>query len=250
MSKLLLPTTLIAMLMSVPATAQEAEQQPPQFVYNAYFKIGFAHMQEWTSIYQQHTVPILTQLQEEGIIQGWATWQHQTGGEYNWLMAVRTWDWAAFDTFWESYLSRLPAEVLAATGKMIAAHYDEIWDITQIHFPERTVETSYLYSSSYQVSFADMDAWNEAWAQHVAPVLNQAMTDGLLGAWVVLGHNTGGRHNWRVLYFFEQWDNMDDFFQRVSAAVLGDPQVWEQIGGMVVSHEDYIWVPVPRQGEM
>lgn len=249
MSNRVLPSLVVTALLAVPLSAQQADPPPPTHLYEAYFKISFADLPAFIESYQQHTVPVMRQLQEEGTIQGWNAWTHETGGEYNWRFAIRTWDWAALGTFWEEYLSRLSAEGMAAGNQMIASHYDEIWGIDDIHVTEG-IDTQYMYSSGFQVSFGDLEHWNRAWDHHAAPVLNQGMTDGLLGGWVILSHNTGNRHNWRVLYLFEEWDDMDDLFKRLLDALQSDPHVWETIGRMIQSHEDNIWSPVPIEAGM
>lgn len=239
----------LAVLAPFAAAAQEAEDQAPVQVYVAYYKIGYADLEEWTSSYFEHSVPILQELQEEGVIQGWNVWQHQTGGEYNWRFAVRTAEWAQLGQFWQEYLGRLmdrAPETFERNTRMIRAHYDEIWNLTAVHIPDPPPNTQYVYDSRYQLSFADMDEWNGTWDEVLAPVLNQAMADGILAGWVLEGHNTGPRYNWKVLYFFEEWDDMDDLFSRLTAAITADPAVWQRVGGMIAAHDDVIWSMVPE----
>jgi len=253
MRRTVLAVLALAVLAPFVAVAQEAEEQQPLQVYVAYYKIGYAEMEEWIRVYHEVSVPILQELQDEGTIQGWSAWQHQTGGEYNWRFAVRAPQWAQLGQFWEQYLARLAErfpDELAVSSAMIQAHYDEIWDITGIHMPDSPPATQYVYDSRYQLNFTDMDEWNAVWDEVLAPVMEQAMTDGLLGGWVTEGHNTGGRFNWKVLYMFEEWDDMDDFFMRVTGAITADPQVWQRIAGMIDAHDDVIWsmVPEPEEG--
>jgi hypothetical protein len=243
----------LAVLAPFAVAAQETEEQETPQVYTALYKIGYADMEEWIRVYHEVSVPILEELQEEGIIQGWNVWQHQTGGEYNWRFAVRATQWAQFGQFWEQYLGRLAERFpddLARSAEMIRAHKDEIWDITGVHFPDPPPATQYVYDARYQLSFSDMDAWNSTWEEVLAPALEQAMADGVLGGWVTEGHNTGGRFNWKVLYMFEEWDDMDDLFSRLTAAITADPEVWQRVGGMIKAHDDVIWsmVPEPEEG--
>jgi hypothetical protein len=249
MRRTVLAVLALAVLAPFIAAAQEAEEQEPLLVYVAYYKIGYADMQEWIGQYHEISVPILQELQDEGNIQGWNVWQHQTGGEYNWRFAVRAPQWAQLGQFWEQYLGRLAErfpEVLDRGGVMVRAHYDEIWDITHVSMTDPAPATKYVYDSRYQLSFSDMDEWNGTWDELLAPVLDQAMADGILGGWVLEGHNTGGRHNWKVLYFFEEWDNMDDVFGRLTTAITADPEVWQRFGGLIASHDDVIWSMVPE----
>jgi hypothetical protein len=249
MRRTVLAVLALAVLAPFAVAAQETEEQQPLLVYVAYYKIGYADMQEWIQQYHNVSVPILQELQEEGVIQGWNVWSHQTGGEYNWRFAVRAPEWAQLSQFWEQYLGRLAErfpEDLDRGAEMIRAHHDEIWDITGVYMTDPAPATQYVYDSRYQLSFADMDDWNSTWDEVIAPALNQAMADGILGGWVTEGHNTGGRFNWKVLYFFEAWDNMDDTFERITAAITADPAVWQHIGGMIKAHDDIIWSVVPE----
>ncbi len=249
MRRTVLAVLTLAVLAPFAAAAQEAEEQETLQVYVAYYKIGYADMEEWIRLYHEVSVPILQELQDEGTIQGWNVWQHQTGGEYNWRFAVRAPQWAQLGQFWEQYLARLaeraPEDFDRSAG-MIRAHYDEIWDITAVHIPDPEPATQYVYDARYQLAFTDMDEWNGTWDEVLAPVLDQAMADGVLGGWVLEGHNTGGRYNWKVLYFFEEWDDMDDLFARLTAAITADPAVWQRVAGMIDAHDDVIWSMVPE----
>ena len=243
MKRLISCIALAVLLAPAPAAAQaEAGSQ----VYAAYYKIGYADMAEWIAGHFEHEVPVLEQLQDEGIIQNWAIWQHMTGGQYNWRFAAITDDWSKFATFWEEYLGRWEAsakEHFDRALRMIQAHYDEVFDLTEVHFPEDAAP-QYMFDSSYQINFADMEEWNANWATVVDPVLTKAMEDGLLAGWAIEGHNTGGRHNWKVLYFFDEWDQMDDLFARLEAAWGAEAALFERSAGMVDSHDDIIWTAV------
>jgi hypothetical protein len=79
-------------------------------------------------------------------------------------------------------------------------------------------------------------------------MLDAAIQDGTLGGWVIESHNTGGRYNWKVLYFFEEWDTIDDFFESVLPRIMGDAALWSRMGGMIQAHDDIIWTSVPNPG--
>ncbi len=99
-------TTGLALLLATPSlAAQQAEEQTPTQVYVAYYKVSYADLEDWIAVYHEHAVPILQELQDEGVIQGWGVWQHSTGGEYNWRFAVRASDWSQFGQFWEPFAS-------------------------------------------------------------------------------------------------------------------------------------------------
>jgi hypothetical protein len=246
MRRLISSAAIFLLLAAVPLSAQEAEQSPEQ-VYVAYYQVRYADLYDWIADFNQHSVPVLRELQDEGVITGWGAWQHQTGVEYNWRMAIRAAGWAQFDEFWSEYLGRMQArapEAVARGSEMIQAHFDEVWDLSEVQVPDG-LSATYMYDSRYQISFADMAEWNVMWSELVAPVLNAAVEEGLLGGWVRQGHNTGGRYNWKVLYLFEEWDLMDDLFARVTSELTADSEVWEQFTGLIQAHDDVIWTAVP-----
>jgi hypothetical protein len=244
MKRLLLFTVLT--LVFVPRGVHA--QDEPTLLYVAYQKVGYADLAEWTRLYHEHSVPVLQELQDEGVIEGWNVWQHSTGGEYNWRFGFRTTEWSQLGTFWTAYLSRLQArspEAFARTGAMTQAHYDEIWNITSTNIPAPAPAFTYFYDSQFQVGFDELPAWNQTWNATVTPMLNQAMADGTLGGWVIEEHNTGGRYNWKVIYLFEEWDTIDDFFETVLGQLMANEEVWSRVGRMMDAHEDLLWTVVP-----
>ncbi len=247
MNRTVICFAVLAFLAPQPLASQE--QSAPAHVYEAYYRIDFADLEEWNGRYWEYAVPILEELQEEGVIEGWNQWQHQTGSEYNVRFAVRTYDWASISTFWSEYLSRLRAASPAGGGRMIVEHRDEIWNIGEVHVPPE-LETTHLYASTFRVSFADMAEWTRMWTDVVAPILQEAMAEGLLGGWVKLNHNTGGPHNSKVLYFFESWDDIDDLLEKLLGTMAEEhPDEWARTNELFQAHDDVIWVPTTR-GEM
>ncbi|HSR41635.1 MAG TPA: hypothetical protein VLL48_05680, partial [Longimicrobiales bacterium] len=222
--------TLTVLALALPFVAPTlAAQEEPAHVYLAYFKIGYADLDEWNREYWEYSVPILDDLQEEGVIQGYNQYQHDVGSDFNIRFAVRTYDWAALGTFWDEYLTRLGAAAPnSASNRMIVEHYDEIWDIAEVHQPENPAAEAYLYESTFRHNFADQEAWAEIWNGVAAPILQEAMDEGLLTSWVRLAHNTGGPHNSKVLYFFEEWDDIDDMFARFLGDMAEDAGQFER----------------------
>jgi len=211
-------TSLFTLLLLVPAFACGAQEaDDPAHLYEAYYKVNFSDLPEWNRQYFEYAVPVLTELQANGVIEGWNQWQHQTGGEYNIRMAIRTNDWTSLDTFWEEYLGQLQAGTPEADSKvaarMIQAHHDEIWDFGHVDVPEG-LETAYMYASTFQYNFADGAEWHRIWREVATPIIEEAMAEGIIGGWVTLDHNTGGRHNFKALYFFEDWDDIDGFYEK------------------------------------
>jgi len=232
-------------LMSGAAAAQD--QQPPRYVYEAYNRVS--DLGAWNGFYREYAVPILRQLQSEGVIQGWSASQHHTGGDYNSRWAIRTYDWAGINRFWSEFFSRVastvPAERMDAWLALSQAHRDEIWEFGTINTSQRP--TNFMYQAAFQIGFADLDEWNEAFDSTTRPVLDELMAEGLLGGYVVFNHNTGGARNWKLLYLFEEWDKMDDFFQQMFSRITARNPAAPQVSHLVRSHADDLWVPVPAE---
>lgn len=237
-------STLGLVLLGLFLVAPLQGQEQPRHTYLAFFKISYADLEEWNRNYWEYSVPILEDLQEQGLIEGFNQWQHAVGSEYNIRFAVRTYDWASIDTFWSEYLSRLSEANPDADGSMIQAHRDEIWDIGEAHIPQSMNAPAYIYSATWRYNFADAAEWNRTWSETIAPILDGAMAEGLLGGWVKLNHNTGGPHNSKVLYFFEEFDDIDDLFAKVYGDMPED--VTRELQRMTQAHDDVIWQPTTR----
>lgn len=235
---------LIAFLIGLAAPGVTAQDdQVNTRIYVALYKISYADIPEWIEIYYEHSVPVLEALVEEGAITGFNIRMHQTGGEYNLRQGIFGNADTDFDAFWGAYLGRMAAADAVAferSSRMIQAHTDEVWNLDVINVPDGA-GTGYVYDAQFQVNFADMDRWNRMWAETLLPVGDQAIADGLIQGYAVEGHNTGGRYNWKILWFFDEWDNFDELEAAIfEAAPLGHP-IW----GLFSAHRDEIWVTVP-----
>ena len=241
---------LLALAPAMPVAAQAGSA--PAHIYEAYYRVSPADLPEWNRQFLKYSKPILDDLRERGAIEGWSHWLHQTGGEYNVRFTARTYDWASINTFWSEYLDRLNGAMPQDNGdvsRLIQAHRDEIWDVVRVQVPE-SYEPTYMYASTYRYNFADGAEWHRIWDEVAAPVVQEAMSDGLLGGWVILSHNTGGSHNFKVLYLFDEWDHIDNFFERVIGTISEQHESdWTRVQKLTDAHDDAIWVPL-RQGGM
>lgn len=240
----LLVFSLAASAGFAPAAAQEDEPTTGMY-YIADYKVGFDDLPEWTADHRQHAVPLLDSLVAEEVITGWSAWQHHTGSDYNWRLVLEADDWPAFDTFWEEYLGRFPENALQRGAEMIRAHRDQVWNQGDTRFPDGASDVPLAYEARYQIDFADMGAWQEHFNADVVPVLEDAMAEGQLQAWVVQNHDTGDRFNRVEVFFFEDWDDIDDFWSRLLGELMADEEQWDRFAGMIRAHDDVIWERVP-----
>lgn len=242
---LVLGLSLLVPMAAIPAAAQEEGARPATYLYEAYYKVNFADMDEWNRLFETYDVPVLEALQSEGVIDGWGHWEHNTGSDYNIRHAIRLFDWPSIDTFWDELLDRTFGAMSEAdreiTTRIIQAHDDQIWEINSTTFAENPGENALMYASTFDVSFADMGEWNRIWNEDAIPVLQEAMAQGILNGVVILGHNTGP-HNSKVLYLFDDWDDIDDmwdlFFTRMEEQHGED---FTNALRMSRSHDDVIW---------
>jgi hypothetical protein len=234
-------STLLALcsILSSPVLGQEA----PNRIYTALYNIRYSDIPQWTEDYHEHSVPVLEAMVSEGVLNNFNVRMHHTGGEYTIRQGFIAGPDTNYETVWSTYLSRLAeADPVAfeRSNRMILAHADEIWNLDVLNIPDGA-DTRYMYSAMFRVNFADLQAWNQAWADDVFPGLDQAMTDGLLQGYVVQGHNTGGQYNWKIVYLYDDWDSLDDIEARIFSSVPLDRPIWS----MFTAHRDEVWQTLP-----
>ena len=73
---------LLAAATCLPGTILAQQDAEPTHLYVARYKVNYGDLEEWNRLFNEHAVPILTEMQSEGIITNWGNWQHDTGGDY------------------------------------------------------------------------------------------------------------------------------------------------------------------------
>ena len=205
-------------------------------------------MLEWNEIYLEHIAPVLQNMTEAGLIQGFGAWQHDTGGEYNWRFTTRFFDFASIQTALDELDARMaeavPAELMQELQAMMAGHRDEIWEVLEVNVPEGAAP-DYMYAADFFINPVNLPKWSGMFEELWKPVRAQAVEDGKLLGWVTLGH-AHGSNNWKLLLLHSEWDNIDDVWNETMA---GFGEQLSDMFGMVDSHYDNIWVPVrPEDG--
>lgn len=134
---------------------------------------------------------------------------------------------------------------------MLQAHYDEIWGVGPMVWAEEPGSNDFMYVATYNVSFWDMDEFTDMWTEVAFPILQENLDNGTLNGAVLLEHNTGGSHNWKVMYLTEEWDHIDDVLGNLISTTMQDhPKTWDRMMDVVEAHDDEIWVPVTRDGTL
>lgn len=230
-------------------TAFAQAEESTEYAYVADFKINYGDLMEWMDSHYENVVPVLNSLQEDGIITGWTTWQHNTGSDYNWRMVFNTSGWDNINNFWTEYYSRLPADAMSESMSMIEEHRDNIYVSGGYAYAE-DVNIKYAYESQFHINFSDMEKWEEVWNGKMLPAIKSQMTADYSAGYFIGNHNTGGKYNRIQVYFFEEWDDIDDFNAALMGSMMSNPEEWKTTGAMVQSHSDIIWELVPYEREM
>lgn len=242
----------LALCWLVSAAVPAQEERAASLVYEAFYRVDFADLEAWNRDYWEHSVPVLEALREEGLIEGWSQWEHHTGGHYNIRFAIRSYDWASINSFWDEYISRkqasMPDDQWNAWRGIIREHLDEIWRVGDSEIPDG-LEVAYMYAAKFNVDFSGRDEWNDQWSGFMPDFIAAAAEDGQRVGWVRLDHDTGGPHNSKILLLFDDWDVIDDFlFDRVLGTLAEQrPELWRRLNELISTHDDIIWVPTTRE---
>lgn len=241
MLRRLLASVLLIGLSASGCAGQDAPQD--ERIYVAHFNIRYSDIPAWSEYYYQNSVPVLEELVERGMLTRFNVWMHHTGGQYTIRQGLVGNDDTNFNTVWDAYLGALmeaDAAAFEAQNRMILAHEDEIWNIDVLEVPEGE-PPQYLYEAAFRVNFADLESWVSQWATDVYPLLDQLMADGMLRGYVAESHNTGGSYNWKILYFSDAWDDMDEMEAAIFEAVPLTHPIWS----MFTAHKDELWQALP-----
>lgn len=242
---------LLAWLAPNPAVAQSEESPTPPSdqlrVYEMYFKVDVTDLPAWVEFHQTHEAPVLKTLVEERILGGYQVWLHDTGGEYNVRYNLLTPNWDAIGDFVDAYYSRMDPAALEGAMSMVREHVDQIWVVGGRGFPPGWAEeTSLVYEAAFQLDFAAGSQWNDDFVQYTRPALERAVEEGVIKAWVALGHDTGGPHNAKYLYYLEDWDQVDDALAFLNEVRVELGMTAESMAGLR-GHTDEVWRLLPRQ---
>jgi hypothetical protein len=233
-------------LLSITLAFSSASAQNPQDatrVMLSFYSVLYSDIPEWQAHYNDNLVPVMEGMVADGSLTGFGVRMHHVGGKYNLRMNLAGTD----DTNFEEVATRIATaaaakdpEAMERTERMILSHYDEIWTLGRRNL-EAPNDAAYVYENFFQVNRADVERWNELW-ESVLPVFDELMSQGLMKGYVVEQHNMGGEYNWKVLGFFNEWDDIDDAQARFSESVPLNHEFWT----LPIAHKDEIWARMPE----
>lgn len=222
-----------------PAAGQEEEADP--YVRESYWTVSYADLEDWVSTYTEHVVPVLSDMQEQGLINGFTAGQHNTGGKYNFRFVLIVPDWASIDVAMEALNSGMAASGAPNLGEMIQAHEDQIWRLTDLYQREGAGPNEYLYIAKFRVRPSEMGMWNTYYDEVWRPALMGATEQGIMNGFAVEQHEHGGSMNWQLLLLMPDWDSIDDAWAAQFAAFDASGDRFDALARAFTAHEDDIW---------
>ena len=215
----------------------------PERISIAFHNVRYSDIPAFAELYRGTAVPIMETLAEDGLITGFGVWMHNTGGKYSLRWHLLGMEGTNFEQAWLRISSEIAAAdpgALEAFNRSILGHRDETWNLgmRNVELPD---EASYVYENLFKVNRADLAEWNQLWSD-VLTGLDEAISDGLMRGYIVHEHNMGGEFNWNVVFFFDDWDSIDDaqtvFFENLPL----DHTIWT----MALAHKDELWQRLPE----
>ncbi|HSG50381.1 MAG TPA: hypothetical protein VLA43_21315 [Longimicrobiales bacterium] len=235
---------LTFLLAAPPAQAQEAPDATR--VYVAYYQVAWGDLVEWLEIYQASWSSRLDALVEAGEIVGYGAQIHNTGGIYNFRLAMRGTQDTNYDRVWEEFMGTWMAEDPDSFNRVLAlmdGHDDEIWNIDELVVTPGAA-WQYMYDNQVELAYSDWMGYTDRFKEAAGDLLEQARADGVISGWVIESHNTGGRFNWKIMFLFPEWGDIHEFQTRMLAALPLDHPMWDAWK----SHRDDIWETLPAGG--
>jgi len=229
------------------AHAQSQNAFESSLVYLADYDIGYNHMNEWVDMHYDYTIPVLKSLEQQEIINGFSIWKHHTGGIYNWRMIIYVTEWQDLDVFWGHFIDdMIKNEALSKSGEMTNRHTDSIWNQGDGNW-NKEQNATLAYESLFEVPFSDLDLWLVTVERTTKPVLDQAIEDGILSGYNVITHHTGSTFNCGIIYYFTNWDHIDEVLDASFQAMVTDNEEWSSMSSIFKKHTDIIWEIVPNE---
>lgn len=96
-----------------------------KYMYEAQFRVNFADLEEWNTIWAEDVYPSMDQAIADGILQGYVIQGHNTGGEYNWKLVSLYDEWDNLDEIEAALFGAAPLD--HPLWMMFTAHKDELW---------------------------------------------------------------------------------------------------------------------------
>jgi len=102
-----------------------------------------------------------------------------------------------------------------------------------------TMDNDLLYIADYNISWQHIPEWTEMHHEHIVPILNELVDEGIITGWSAWQHHTGGEFNWKMIFRAPEWDDFDVFWEEYFGRISED--VSDRAMPMIDMHRDQIW---------
>ncbi len=243
-SRLTFAAALGALLLPLPALAQEEEPDPA--VFATYFYCNEAREARADTIISESVAPIMDRHMAAGHLTAWGWYAHNTGGRWRRLLYMVSPDIPTVMSTREAVIDDLISEAAEATAELTAvcpSHDDYVWEVTQGSDPTLEQGRPAVAMSTYWVcDFSEENRADRIVENVFADIYNKHLEAGNITGWSWLEHNIGGKY--RRLSVIDAADMSSLLFAR--DAIIDDlvneaPIALDRFGAVCNSHSDYIW---------
>ena len=97
-----------------------------KYFYDTMFHVNYAQMGAFAEMFEETFGETLAQARADGLVAGWVTESHNTGGQYNWKVIMLFDEWDDIDDMQARFFEAAPLS--HPFWGMFTAHKDELWE--------------------------------------------------------------------------------------------------------------------------
>ena len=98
---------------------------PGAYFYEAKFQVNFQDLESFAGMWEQDVFPALDQAMADGLLRGYVTQGHHTGGPFNWKIGFLFDEWDDIDDVEAVVFGAMPLD--HPMWDLFSAHVDELW---------------------------------------------------------------------------------------------------------------------------
>jgi quinol monooxygenase YgiN len=97
-----------------------------KYFYDTMFQVNYDEMEAFAEMFQETFGETLAQARADGLLAGWVTESHNTGGQYNWKVIMLFDEWDDIDDLQARFFEAAPLS--HPFWGMFNSHKDELWE--------------------------------------------------------------------------------------------------------------------------
>lgn len=97
-----------------------------KYFYDTMFQVNYAEMDAFAEMFDETFSEALAQARADGLLAGWVTESHNTGGQYNWKVILLFDEWDDIDDLQARFFEAAPLS--HPIWGMFTDHKDELWE--------------------------------------------------------------------------------------------------------------------------